>query len=96
MTVRIQGHDRVSLKDGAVSAEIDGEIVALDINTGICYGLDPIGSRIWQLIESSDTVSDICAKLETEYDVDAETCHEHVVDLLHALQAENLVVVGRA
>ena len=56
MIAKIQAHDLVALKDGAVSAEIDGEVVALDVNTGICYGLDPIGSNIWRLLETPRTV----------------------------------------
>jgi hypothetical protein len=31
----------------AATAEIDGQLVALDINKGVCYGLNEVGTRIW-------------------------------------------------
>ena len=35
---------------GVLEAEVDGEVVALDIEKGTCYGLNKVGSRVWRLI----------------------------------------------
>ena len=40
----------VARRDGFVEAEIDDEIVALSIEHGTCYGLNRVGSRIWNLL----------------------------------------------
>src|SRR5690349_14110408 len=79
-------------RNGAViETEIDGEVVALNIDTGNCYGLNPVGSRVWNLIATPTRISDICAQLVTEYQVQADTCEQQVTDLLEELRAEGLI-----
>jgi hypothetical protein len=74
-----------------VDAEIDGEIVALHIEKGTCYGLNKVGSRVWQLAATPRRVADICRALRDEYDVSAATCEEQVLALLEGLRAEGLI-----
>jgi hypothetical protein len=76
---------------GFVEAEADGEVVALNIDTGTCYGLNKIGSRIWILIGEPARIGDLCAKLTSEYDVDSATCERQVLELLTELLAEGLI-----
>lgn len=74
-----------------VDAEIDGEVVALHIEKGACYGLNKVGSRVWQLAAMPRRVADICQTLRDEYDVSAATCEEQVLALLEGLRAEGLI-----
>lgn len=74
-----------------VHAEIDSEIVALSVTRGTCYGLNRVGSRIWSLLERPTRVSDICATLVAEYDVERTICEREVLDLLEELRAEGLI-----
>ncbi len=85
--------DVVERRGEVLSAEIDGEVVALDVVRGLCFGLDCVGARIWALIESPALVGAICATLIAEYAVDAETCWRDVVDLLADLRAEGLITI---
>ena len=84
----------VSCKDGFVEAEIDGEIVALDIERGSCYGLDRIATRIWRLIAEPRRVKSVCEQLTQEFQVDAPTCRSDVLDLLEDLHREGMIVVA--
>lgn len=81
----------VTRSDGFIEAEIDNEIVALNIETGTCYGLNRVGSRVWALIAAPSRVEDVCARLIAEYDVEPATCERQVLDLLEELRAEGLV-----
>jgi len=76
-----------------VESEIDNEVVALNIETGTCYGLNAVGSRIWALLATPVRISEICATLVVEYQVEPSTCEAEVIDLIDHLLAENLVVV---
>ena len=76
---------------GVVEAEIDGEVVAMNIETGNCYGLNTVGSRVWFFLSEPVQIDSICKKLNAEYDVDAETCERQVFALLDELYAENLI-----
>jgi hypothetical protein len=81
----------VARRDGFIDAEIDSEVVALNIETGTCYGLNKVGSRIWHLMAKAISVKEICATLIAEYDVDSDVCEREVLDLLQELQAEGLI-----
>jgi hypothetical protein len=81
----------VQRSDGFVHAEVDNEVVALSIDRGTCYGLNPVGSRIWKIIENPVAIDDICSRLMAEYDVDAATCERQVLDLLEELRSEGLI-----
>ncbi|MBI3676004.1 MAG: PqqD family protein [Proteobacteria bacterium] len=84
---------RVVRGKGLIEAEVDGELVALHIDKGVCYGLNKVGSRVWQLIETPAKIGDVCAALTSEFDVDAATCEREVLDLLEELRAEGLIEV---
>ena len=80
-----------SQKAGIIEAEIEGEVVALNIETGTCYGLNQVGSRIWHMLETSPRISDICEALLAEYSVAADDCERQVLDLLEDLYTEGLI-----
>ena len=81
----------VSQKAGFIEAEIEGEVVALNLETGTCYGLNQVGSRIWHMLATSPRVSDICEALRAEYSVDSDDCERQVLDLLEDLYTEGLI-----
>ncbi len=76
---------------GLVDAEIEDEIVALNIENGTCYGLNRVGSKIWRLLGAPIRISDLCGALLTEYKVNPVVCERQVLDLLEELRAEGLV-----
>ena len=59
----------VARSRGFVEAAIDDEVVILSIEHGTCYGLNRVGSRIWNLLASQARIGDLCATLLTEYRV---------------------------
>ena len=81
----------VSRTAGIIEAEIEGEVVALNVETGTCYGLNQVGSRIWQMLATSPRISDICEALLAEYAVGADDCEREVLDLLEDLYSEGLI-----
>lgn len=81
----------VSRKAGIIEAEIEGEVVALNVETGTCYGLNQVGSRIWHMIATSPRISDICEALLAEYAVGPDDCERQVLDLLEDLYTEGLI-----
>jgi hypothetical protein len=83
--------NKVRRSSGFVESEVDGEIVALNIETGKCYGLNNVASRVWALIAEPRRVVDICQTLVSEYDVDDEACREQILELLEELRAEGMI-----
>ncbi|HEX7809715.1 MAG TPA: PqqD family peptide modification chaperone [Thermoanaerobaculia bacterium] len=76
-----------------MASDIGGETVILGLTVGRYYGLDAVGARIWQLIQSPAVVSDVTRTLVAEYDVDAARCESDVLRLLDSMAAAGLVEV---
>lgn len=55
--------------DDAVFRNLAGEAVVLDLASGRYFGLDPVGTRIWELIASGSTLRDVQHALLAEFDV---------------------------
>ena len=73
------------------ASELDGETVMMDMERGNYFMLNPVGSRIWELIEKPVSVEEIIHRLREEYEVSLEECHEAVKEFLHELHHANLL-----
>lgn len=89
----LPGDTVVVRTEGLLTAEVDGELMAMSIEQGVCYGLDRVGTRVWALIAAPRSVDSLCEALLQEFDVDAEKCRREVVELLQDLRAEGLASV---
>ena len=78
---------------GLCAGELDGEAVLMSVDQGRYYGMDPIGTRIWSLIETPLAVSDICDHLRKQYKVTPEECERDVLTFLNELAEANLLRV---
>jgi hypothetical protein len=65
--------------------------VILDLKSGIYYGLDEVGARIWALLQEPRQVNEILNALLEEYDVDLPRCEIDLIGLLRQLRAVGLV-----
>ena len=76
-----------------VSCDVGGEAAILQLASGVYYGLDAVGSRIWALLQQPRTVREIRDTLLAEYEVPAKRCERDLLGLLQALAAEQLIEV---
>ncbi|MDA8429935.1 MAG: lasso peptide biosynthesis PqqD family chaperone [Geobacteraceae bacterium] len=83
----------VSQIDDIVASDIDDEKVMMSIEKGEYYGLEPVGSRVWELIETPVTVSRIIDTLLGQYDVDRDTCARDVLTFLGELHQAGIIQV---
>ena len=74
-----------------LQTEVDGEMIALDVEQGLCFGLNRTATRIWELIEEPKTPSQICIALVEEFEVAPEGCRAEVLALLASLREHRLV-----
>jgi len=83
----------ISQIEEIVTTDIDGETVMMSIENGEYYGLDDIGSRIWELIARPIKVSDLIDTLLERFDVDRETCEIDVLKFLNELNEDRILEV---
>ena len=76
-----------------VFSKLSDEIVILSLNDGIYYGLNSVGARIWELIQTPRSIKELCDQLVQEYNVEADQCERETLALLNDLQKHHLVEV---
>ena len=76
-----------------VSSDIDGEVVMMSIENGKYYGLDKVGSRIWEVLENPLSVSELIDQLLVEFEVERETCEKDVMYFLQKLDDDNMLEI---
>jgi hypothetical protein len=74
-------------------AVVDNEVVLLSVARGQYYGLDEIGSEVWNRIASPTHISQLCAALGEAFDADAETIGRDVLSFLNRLAEYELIEV---
>jgi hypothetical protein len=74
-----------------VSCDIGGEVAILHLGSGIYYGLDPVGARIWELIQTPRSLADLEKILVEEYDAAAERVTADLHELFEQLARAGLV-----
>jgi hypothetical protein len=84
----------VTRKGSLMEAEVDGEMVALHVESGTCFGFNATAYRVWQLSAQPLPFSELCATLRREFDVDAATCERDVRDLLTELSRDGLMTLS--
>jgi hypothetical protein len=84
---------RVIISPEVLFRELDGEAVLLDLNTERYYGLDDVGTRIWQLLSEQGDVAAARDLMLAEYQVDSETLSQDMADLLGRLAEAGLVTL---
>jgi len=57
----------------------------------VYYGLDAVGTRVWQLIVQGCTIASVCATMIEEYDVTPDVLQADVTHLVGELRDRGLV-----
>jgi hypothetical protein len=87
---------QVLVIDDVLVRELDGESVILDLSNENYFGLDEIGTRIWQTLVNSHTVQDAYDTLLQEYDVSPEQLRADMEELISELVNNGLVKLEEA
>ena len=93
MSSTISDRSIVVAGKGYVSSDLAGETSILNIQSGVYYSLDPIGARIWSMMQEPRAVAEIQNAITSEYDVEPDRCAREVIVLLEQLHAQGLIEV---
>jgi hypothetical protein len=73
--------------------EINGEVILLDTEGGFYFGLDPVGTRMWQLMQQHGTLRTVFDTILVEYEVTPELLEADLLDLANRLVEKGLAVI---
>lgn len=83
----------VAVTEDQVWCNLGAEAAILNTKGGIYYGLDPVGARIWNLLQTPCKVAEIHKALLREYDVEPERCERDLLNLLEDLLGAGLIQI---
>jgi hypothetical protein len=84
------------VSDDVVSRELDGEAVILNLASGVYFGLDRVGTRIWQLIDQRQSLEAVLEAISTEYEAPVEDIERDLLQLASELKERGLIVEDQA
>ena len=75
-----------------ISGALHDQLVMMDIQQGKYFALNPVATRIWELLETPLGLEALCQALLEEFDVTPEQCHQEVLEHLAEMQKLGLVL----
>jgi hypothetical protein len=85
----------VKISEEVLVRHLQGETVLLDLRSQHYFGLDEVGTRIWQLLAERGGTGAVVEAMVEEFDVERPEVERDVVDFLAQLEAAELVSVVR-
>jgi hypothetical protein len=92
LTSRLLPSTRIGRAD-FLGTEISGRLVLMNAIKGNYVKLDDIGTQIWQRLERSMTVAELCEDLQAVYDVDGSVLERDVITFLENMRIQGLLEV---
>ena len=84
---------RVAASPDVLFQEVGGEAVLLDLKSESYFGLNEVGTRMWQLMKEETDLQGIFSRLVKEYEVDEGILFKDLRDLVDEMAAAGLIVL---
>mgnify|MGYP001462682639 CR=1 FL=1 len=65
-----------------ISGRLHDELVMMDIGQGKYFSLNPVATRVWDLLENPLSLDELRGRLMEEYEVDIEQCRAEVTEVI--------------
>jgi hypothetical protein len=82
---------RLSIPPQVMSRLVGDETVLLDLASGIYFGIDGVGKRIWESLADGCSLGEITAIINAEFDVDEAQAQADVVQFANTLLQRGLL-----
>ena len=84
--------DRVTVPDDVLISRLQEESVILNLDSERYYGLDDIGTRFLSVLNTSDSIEAAYEVLRDEYDVNAHSLRQDLLELVEDLVKQGILI----
>jgi hypothetical protein len=84
---------RVEISDGVIWRDVGGDVVILNVETGVYFGIDGSGSQMWRELAEHGSVEKTLESVQQQFDVGPDELRRDVRDLVELLVEKGLVQV---
>lgn len=86
--------DTVKIPERITFRRVRDEMALLNLDTGVYFGLDEVGARMWELLAEHGRLDLVAQRMEAEYDVPADQLREDLLRLVEELRAKGLAEIA--
>ena len=86
---------RITIPPAVLSQRLSDEMVLLHLDSSTYFGLNPLGARIWRLLQSSpgSSLEQLRATLSAEYAVDDAELTRDLLQFVRVLNDHRLITM---
>jgi len=88
--------DRVRVAPDVLFRLVSDEAILVNLNTEVYLGLNAVGARMWNVLNTANSIEAAYQTLLSEYEVEPPRLRADLEDLLDQLLGQKLVEVGPA
>ena len=85
---------QVRIPESIAVHDLQGELLLLNSATGVCVSLDPMGTRMWQLIQEHHALHKVLDALLREYEVTEAQCEQDLLGFVARMLEDGFVETG--
>jgi len=78
-----------------LSSRLGAETVILNMRSGVYYGLNPVGARVWELAQNGSSIAGIRQRVLSEFDVVEQVAEQDLSELLAEMHSEGLIQISK-
>jgi len=86
--------EKYSRNEQVIDGELDDNQVMMHLEKGKYFGLNPVGKRIWQLVEQPKSFQEITDVLLTEFEVPESQCVQEAQIFLNKAVQYDIITKG--
>ena len=90
--MRISKKTKLVQNPDIIDSQIDDEVVMMDVEKGAYFGLNPVGSIIWEIMEKPHGLDDVITRLTREYEVTEKQCKADIKPFIESLLKADLLI----
>ncbi|MEA3456663.1 MAG: PqqD family protein [Campylobacterota bacterium] len=86
-------NQKITFSETVFAQEVDGEMVLLDMNSENYFGLDEVGTSIWQAMQESGSLDEVYQEMLKQYEVEPEVLQKDLLDFAQKLSDSGLAEI---
>jgi hypothetical protein len=83
----------VAVSSNQLSAQLNGETIVLNLQSGVYFGLTDVAAHIWSLVQQPTTCAAVVAAILAEYEIDPSQAEADVMQFVEKMQGLGLIHV---
>lgn len=82
---------QVVVPQDVLMRDVEDEAVLINLKTELCFNLDAIGARVWNVITNSSNINDAIEQLQSEYAGEPNQLEQDTINLVQQLEEVGLI-----